>query len=117
GAESLDIATTMDLLPACLALAGAAMPDHRTLDGRDIMPLLKAQPQAPLDEFYYFLRDRLEAIRKGDRKLRKAGDDTEIELYHLGRDPSERYNVAEREPGLVRELQERMAAFAQDLAP
>ena len=34
-----EIATTMDLLPTFIKMAGAELPGDRTLDGRDISPL------------------------------------------------------------------------------
>ena len=115
GIETHDVASTMDFLPTCLTLAGVELPSDRTLDGRDIMPLLKGESQPPLDEFYYFRGETLEAIRKGHWKLRKAGDDAEVELYHLGRDPRELYNVATREPEMVAALLERMERVKQTI--
>jgi arylsulfatase A len=115
GSQSDELATTMDFLPTLLEAAGGGAPSDRTLDGRDILPLLKGGGGSPHEAFFYFRGERLEAVRAGAWKLRKAGEDAEVELYHLGRDPSERYNVADREPDVVRALRARMAAFAEDV--
>lgn len=117
GIESFDIATTMDFLPTCLALGGAEFPEDRVLDGRDILPLLKGESQAPLDVFYYHLGSRLEAVRRDNWKLRQAGEEAEVELYHLGRDPRELYNVADREPEIVAQLQDMMVRFRSTVSP
>lgn len=111
GSESHDVASTMDFLPTLLTAAGADLPVDRTLDGVDIMPLLKGEAEVPHEYFYYFLGSNLQGVRKGDWKYRKENDSAEAELYHLGRDPGERYNVAGQEPDIASALAEKMSVF------
>src|SRR5690606_18311312 len=82
----------------------------------------------PRTEFYYYYnRNDLEAVRKGDWKLvfphnyrsyenvlpkkdgyggpYNKGEAKELALYDLRRDPGERYNVIEMYPKVVEELQ------------
>lgn len=42
-----ETAGTIDILPTALKLAGAALPQDRTIDGRDIMPVLTEQAPSP----------------------------------------------------------------------
>lgn len=115
GSESSALATTMDLFPSIMHATGASAPTDRTIDGQDILPLLREGGVSPNERFYYFFGSRLEAVREGDWKLRMAGENVEVELFHLGRDPSERYNVAADHPDLVQRLQAAMKAFETEV--
>jgi len=115
GIESHDVASTMDFFPTLVAAAGGKAPADRTMDGHDIMPLLTGDGEVPHEYFYYFLGDHLQGVRQGPWKFRKENADAEAELYHLGRDPGERYNVAAAEPEIAASLMERLAAFAEEV--
>lgn len=66
-----DLATTMDLLPTLAALAGIDHGANTIIDGRDIAPLLRGEPDAvtPHEAFFYYQRDQLQAVRSGRWKL------------------------------------------------
>ena len=123
GRESEQMATTLDLFNAIISAAGAEIPEGRVIDGLDILPFLKGEASSPREEFFYFLSNRLEGVRSGEWKLRvtsrkEPGSDNDavsIELFHLGRDPGENYNVADRHPDIVARLYERMREFATEL--
>jgi len=109
------VATTMDVLPTLAALSGATFPGDRTLDGCDILPLLQGKTESPHEYFYYFRGDHLQAVRHGDWKLRRETPNAEVELFHLGRDPRELYNVAGAHPEVVQHLADRMRDFAREV--
>lgn len=115
GTESHDVASTMDFFPTLVNAAGGDVPDDRTIDGVDIMPLLRGSGEVIHDDFFYFMGSELQGIRSGDWKLRKEDESATVELYHLGRDPGERYNVAEANPDTVRELLDKMIHFAREV--
>ncbi|MBA3697767.1 MAG: sulfatase [Planctomycetes bacterium] len=107
-------ASTLDLLPTLLTLAGALVPTDRPLDGADLAPLLfegKALPERP---FFYYRGTRVAAVRIGEYKAHfftqtgygaaKPEEHTPPLLYHLGRDPSEQYNIAAKHPEIVERL-------------
>jgi arylsulfatase len=123
------LASTIDIFPTVAAITGTTLPDHK-IDGVDISSLLKGEANAnPREEFlYYYTRNKLEAVRKGNWKLvyphphrsyggvlprndgwpgpyNKTSVDS-LELYNLIRDPGERYNVIEMYPEIVEELKE-----------
>ncbi len=132
GTETAEIATTMDLLPTFIEMAGAELPDDRTLDGRNISPLMLGEPGAasPHEALYYYQETHLDAVRSGPWKLvfpRPGQRDsewllarygaflgevlepvTELELYNLETDIGEQLNVASEHPNVV----ERLAALA-----
>ncbi|REJ64930.1 MAG: N-acetylgalactosamine-6-sulfatase [Planctomycetota bacterium] len=71
GTECDEIATTMDMLPTLAALAGAAAPQDRQIDGEDISHLLRGEfdKATPDKTYYYYLRTHLQAVRQGKWKL------------------------------------------------
>ncbi|HMQ46923.1 MAG TPA: sulfatase [Saprospiraceae bacterium] len=109
-------ASTLDVFPTLLAQAGIGLPHGHPLNGRDISDWMsgKAQEDAERIFLYYGLNNDLFAIRKGPWKLHlktysQLGlDYFEAErplLFHLEHDPSEKYNVADKHPEIVKALQ------------
>ena len=111
-----ELATTMDMFPTLCRLAEVDLPDDRTIDGNDIMPLLRGEEESsPNDRFYYFRGRRLEAVRDDTWKLRQPGKNKEPELYHIERDVAEAYNIADAHPEIVSRMQKRMERFRGDV--
>jgi arylsulfatase A-like enzyme len=110
------LATTMDLYPTILKLAGVPMPDNVVLDGVDIYPLLTKTNESVRDAVYYYARHKLYAIRKGPWKahfITKPSytkvDPVEHEiplLFNIENDPSEKYNVNAEHPDIIAEIME-----------
>ncbi|MBI1355817.1 MAG: sulfatase-like hydrolase/transferase [Acidobacteria bacterium] len=129
GRVSSEPVATMDILPTFAALAGVAAPADRTLDGRDLWPLLSGRPGAasPHEYFYYFGgrgadhgTANLRAIRQGRWKLhvRRVGADggfQPTELYDLHEDVSEKFNRLKLFPEIARRLLEQGERFAREI--
>ena len=99
GSQTSEIATTTDLLPTFVKLAGARMPADRVIDGKDISSLLlKPGAMSPHEVLYY----EYEGIRRGPWKLVRIGK--KAELYNLDEDIGEENNIADKHPGMVAEL-------------
>lgn len=125
GTECAEVASLMDLYPTIAHLAGAQLPKDRVIDGKDILPLLKGQPDAksPHEAFYYYMFDQLQAVRSGDWKLYlplenvKGGWQQQKEmfaqprLFNLKEDLQETSDVAEQNPKVV----ERMLLLAEKI--
>ncbi|MEJ7694467.1 sulfatase [Daejeonella sp.] len=104
------IATTMDLYPTFLKLAGVAFPGDRVIDGKDLYPLLMGQTGTQ-DEVYYYNRDKLYAIRKGSYKahfITKASYSKELPeihniplLFDIEHDPSEKFEIGKAHPEVI----------------
>jgi arylsulfatase A-like enzyme len=114
GMVQMDMASTLDLLPTIASAAGASLPPGRTLDGYDLMPMLRGEKQGPRPEFYYCLGNKLEAVREGPWKYRWAKPNEE-ELYHLEWDPAEDYNVITREAAIAKRLQAKLLAKRREI--
>jgi len=135
-----EVATTMDLLPTLVKLAGGQPPADRVIDGKDIWPLLAGQPGAksPYDAFYYYQSEQLQAVRAGRWKLFLPQDQypepTSIMyrlnpawaksrfplrpkpvLYDLVGDIAEQHDVAAEHPDVVQRLLEQARRFDHDL--
>ena len=130
GTTSSEPCMTIDVLPTLATLVGAE--DHvgaLEIDGRDISPILRAEPGAssPHDALYFwYRRGDLEAMRSGRWKLhfphgyrsmngRAPGNNgipgkydysvkTGLELYDLEVDPNETTDVSDRHPEVVARL-------------
>jgi arylsulfatase A-like enzyme len=103
-----EVATAMDFLPTFAALAGGRAPADRTIDGKDIRPLLFGEDGAksPHQAFFYYFKDNLAAVRQGPWKLHVThGDEQACELYNLEADIGEEHDLADEQPDIVEELQ------------
>lgn len=69
GHTSSQPAVTMDLFATILKAAGAAMPDNRVLDGRDLMPLLTGAAASPHEAIFGHRGSRLATVRDARWKL------------------------------------------------
>jgi arylsulfatase A len=114
GQVSMDMVTTLDIVPTVAAAAGASLPSGRTYDGFDMLPHWRGKSASPRKDFFYFSGAKLDGVREGAWKYRvnAAGKG---ELYHLDRDPAEMYDVAGREPEVAGRLARRVEAFREDV--
>lgn len=114
GQVSMDMASTLDILPTLLAAAGLDLPRDRPYDGHNLLPHLRDGKPSPRQEFFYALGKTLDGVRQGPWKYRRTKD-SGPELYHLDRDPAEQYNAAAAEPEVTARLAARLKAFADEI--
>lgn len=106
------LTTTMDIMPTFAGLAGTHAPSDRIIDGHDIRTVLFGERQSsPYEAFFYYYTAHLQCVRSGDWKLRfkatgkkRAQQDLEPTLYHLGDDIAESTDVADDHPEVVERL-------------
>lgn len=123
GQDSSAIFATIDFLPTFAHLAGCEIPQDRIIDGVDQTKLLQGKSkQGARDDYYYFCRNELQAVRKGQWKLilpdRKKHygyvkdlGTNEIELYDLASDIGETKNLADQHPDIVADLMQLAKSF------
>jgi len=124
-------AMTIDLLPTIAALTGAALPS-RTIDGKDMTPLLVGEANAAPHQaayYFYYKTNELHAVMSGDGRWKlyfphryrslngregtndglpidyDQNDLTELELYDLHNDIGEKNNVIAEHPDVLRRLE------------
>jgi arylsulfatase len=124
------LGSMMDIFPTVAKLCGGTMPS-KPLDGIDIWPMLRGDRQA-IDRppLLYFDNWDLQCARWMNWKLHLARHNTAAytpapqagrfsyplpkpELYNLAHDPDESYDVAEENPKVVAEMQDRIARMLQ----
>ncbi len=136
GATQHAPAMTIDLLPTLAALAGAALPADRIIDGRDLWPLIANRKDAapPHEVLYFYWGHELHAIRSGRWKLHLPHPYQSVEtpgregrpgkmvrreiglsLFDLDQDPGETVNLVDRHPEVVEELMEHVERAREDL--
>jgi arylsulfatase A-like enzyme len=122
-----DLGATMDLLPTILSLAGAEVPSDRVLDGFDLRPVLAGTGHSPRDTVFYYRGVQLYAVRKGPYKAHfitqsPYGKDQPVShdpplLYHLGHDPSEKYDIAKAHADVIAEIGREVERHRRTLVP
>lgn len=101
----------LDILPTCLAAAGASIPADWHLDGVNLLPYLRGELSGRPHETLYWRFGEQWAIRHGDDKLVVARDrDAQPPrlvgpaLFDLATDISEKHDLAAAQPQKVAEL-------------
>jgi len=124
----------VDWYPTLLELAGAPLAQKLPLDGRDAWPTMAAGKPSPHEEILLNATPQTGAIRVGDWKLVLNGGDSDevndqasgrgktagretVELFNLAADPYEKQNLADQQPGKVKELRARYDALAAQAVP
>ena len=127
GIVTRELACTMDLFTTCLKLAGAELPKDRGIDGLDIRPLLLGTGPSPRNVFFYYRGTQLYAARKGPFKAhfitqaaygpaKPVRHDPPL-LFQLGRDPSERFNVAADHPDVLADIAQEVQRHRATVTP
>ncbi len=107
----------VDMYPTLAALAGASTAKAKPLDGLNMWPTLSEGKPSPRSEIVYNVEPFRAAVREGDWKLIwRIPLPSKVELYNIGQDPSEKDNLAARNPEKVAELQKRINALAETMA-
>ena len=132
GAVCSEVATTMDLLPTLVKLAGGDAPKDRVIDGKDIYRLMTGRPgaESPHEAFYYYSGNALHAVRSGPWKLKLEtrlrdeniyrgfeNPDAKIPeaLYNLRTDPGEQKSLLRFYPEVVKNLRALAERAREDL--
>lgn len=136
GTTCSEFAATLDLLPTLAGLAGAMVPLDRIIDGKDIRSLMvgDTDAQSPHEVFYYYAGRNLQAVRSGKWKMvlphkysqpsvpgngglngKRGSRPIGLSLFDLQSDVSEKVNVADANPNVVRELQVLAEVAREDL--
>lgn len=126
GQTSLEMASTLDVLPTCLALAGIAAPSDRPLDGYDVSPALLGTGPSPRDRMFFYNGASIFAYRKGRYKVHMSTSSYSQKgverhdpplLFDLLADPSEKHDVAADHANLITDMLKDVAAHQASFTP
>ena len=114
GAVNDELMTAMDLLPTFAALAGAKVPNDRTIDGRNVWSVLIGKEKSPHEAFFYHRGNRLAAVRSGHWKLH-LDKGKPAALHDLSIDIGEKKNLLAQNRAIADKLMEQVTEFERDL--
>jgi arylsulfatase A-like enzyme len=128
GKKISEIVMTADILPTVCHVTGAQVPQDRTIDGRDIWPVLTEGAKSP-HEFVAWSEGPQLAIRRGKWKLVLNGvthdgtpdgnkplqGDDAVFLSNLEEDPGETRNLRHEHPELIDQLQTALQQWRQNV--
>ena len=129
GTVNQSIASTMDIFATIHALAGVEMPQDREMDSFDLSPMLFENGQGHREVLFYYRAYQLMAVRMGPWKMhlltqdgygpgsQKAVEQNPPLLYNLDVDPSERFNVADKNTEVIERIHERIKEHRAKLKP
>jgi arylsulfatase A-like enzyme len=103
-----------DWAPTLITLAGGKLRSEWKLDGVDIWNLLTGEGRPAGERTLYWRTPNGTAVRHGEWKLIHRRSDDRVELFHLGRDPYEKNDLAASNPDQVRILRGHMERLAAD---
>jgi arylsulfatase A-like enzyme len=108
--------SALDFFVTSASVARAKLPTDRVYDGVDLMPyLLGKQANAP-HPILFWRSGYNKAARKGQWKLIMDTENQKIMLFDLAKDKSEKNNLANQFPEKVKELQNDLQNWEQNLA-
>ena len=109
-----DLGSTLDIYTTFLSLSNIKPQKNMIIDGYDLTKTLFEHVKSPRKEMFYYNGGELFAVRLNDFKLHfKTSDwfkqpkihDPPL-LYNLNIDPSERLNIADKNPKKIKEILE-----------
>lgn len=120
GHVNAGLASHIDILPSLCAAAGIAPPSDRTIDGRNLLPMIREAAPSPHHALFWADHRGQGAVRQGHWKLVLNGGDFDYStgkqyippqgadarfLSNLENDPGERRNLSAQQPERARELE------------
>ena len=115
--EVKEVMHVVDMFPTLAALAGANANKGKPLDGLNVWSTISEGKPSPRKEVVYNVEPFRGGLRKGDWKLVwRTPLPSAMELYNVAQDPSEKTNLADKNPQKVAELQKRIEELARESA-
>jgi arylsulfatase A-like enzyme len=114
--ESQAVVSSLDILATALAAAGLPAPADKPLDGVNLIPILRGEVAAPARNLFWASGsdEGWWAVRSGDWKL--VAQRATVELFDLGKDVSEKTDLAKAMPHKVAELTQLHDAWLAPMA-
>ena len=104
GVENVAPVAGIDIFATAAAAADAVLPRGRVIDGVDLIPFASGAQAGRPHEALFWRSGHYRVVRAGDWKLQLSERPPKAWLFDLAHDPTERVNLAEREPARVAEL-------------
>ncbi len=101
----------IDLMPTFSAAGGGTIPAGVEIDGVNLLPYVTggATPEAKPHDVIFWQSAYYKAVRQGDWKLQVSDKPAKTWLFDLSIDPTEKTNIADKNPAKVAELKKLLA--------
>ena len=109
GTVRSDVAQHLDMFATIAAATGADLPSDRKMDSFNLLG------SGPKREITFWRSGEYRAVRAGDWKLQVSKRPDKVWLFNLATDPTERVNLAAKDPARVTELRKLIEAQNVDL--
>ncbi len=114
---------SLDILPTIVTAAGGQIDPEWKLDGINLLPYIKADPEMPAERYLYWRFNYGWAIRDNTWKLIRpwggtlgyGTGDFPVELYKLSTDIGETANVIDQHPDIANRLQQAWDAWSDEM--
>ena len=107
--------SALDILPTCVAAAGADPSSKRPLDGVNLLPFLDKTNESVPHETLFWHKLWFSAMREGPWKLIWV-QDYGYALYNLENDLSERIDLSKTQPDRVDRMAKSLNSWKSELA-
>jgi arylsulfatase A-like enzyme len=122
------LGSTLDLFATFSSIAGVPLPEDRILDSHDLSPTLFSKKEATRKSVFYYRGTDLYAVRSGAFKAHFITEGAYGQfgekiihkiplLFNLDQDPSERYNIAEKHPEILLQINELVQKHQSEMTP
>ena len=101
----------MDIFTTVAAATGAKLPADRPIDGINLLPQLSKPADKGPERTLFWRTDTYRVIRKGDWKLQVAQNPRKDWLFNMAIDPTEKNNLADKEPERLASMKKELEAF------
>ncbi|WGQ11313.1 sulfatase [Pedobacter gandavensis] len=105
--------SVLDILPTAIAAGNGKEKGIKKLDGVNLLPYLKGQQQKAPHQALYWRRGVAAAMRENQWKLIRVKDN--VLLFDLTKDLSEKYNIAQQHPAVVKAMLAKLVQWEKGL--
>lgn len=105
--------SALDILPTAIAAGNGKQKGIKKLDGVNLLPYLKRQQQKSPHQALYWRRGVAAAMRENQWKLIRVKDN--VLLFDLTKDLSEKNNLAQQHPAVVKEMLAKLVRWEKGL--
>lgn len=105
---------SLDILPTLIAVSGGKLPQDRTLDGKNMLPVLE-HPETARPRTFFFQYRKYSAVRQGDYKLLRTNPKQPFMLFDLKQDLSETTDLSQQQPQKTAQLKAAYEKWEQNV--